>query len=147
MNGWQRFPSDDPALFRRLRERAGADVCVRFRIGVDASPRVEVPAATLLLQGRLLLEPVVDRFGIGVTGWGAEDFAWFARRKGRGRSDYWQAAIEHRPEGRPALVLYLTAPLNGLEITIRDADPPAPSGRVGGPGDARGAEAGDAQGP
>ncbi|MGV3721122.1 MAG: hypothetical protein ACO1SX_09450, partial [Actinomycetota bacterium] len=58
-------------------------------------------------------------------GWGHGDFAWFSRRKGRGRPDYWQAAIEYRPFGAPALVLYLTAPLDGLEVRVRSISPAA----------------------
>ena len=118
MSEWQRFPSDAPDLFDQLRELRDAEVTVRFRIGIGEWGMVDVPAASLTLQGRLRSEPGVDRFGVEVPGWGTEDFAWFARRKGRGRTDYWQAAIEHKPAGRPALILYLTAPLDGLEIQI-----------------------------
>ena len=120
MNAWRRLPPNDPSLFKRLRDLPPANVTVRFRIGVEERGRVEVPAASLTLQGRLRVEPVVDRFEVEIPGWGTEDFAWFARRKGRGRTDYWQAAIEHKPEGRPALVLYLTAPLDGLEISVQE---------------------------
>lgn len=131
MSTWQRLPSEDPALFERLRGLPPTDVIVRFRIGVGERGKVEVPAVSLTLQGRLRVEPGVDRFGIEVPGWGAEEFAWFARRKGRGRTDYWQAAIEHKPEGRPALVLYLTAALDGLEICIEPLTAKTPSSAEG----------------
>lgn len=122
MSTWQPLPSEAPDLFGRLRELQGAEITVRFRIGVGEWGRVEVPAASLTIQGRLHVEPGVDRFGVEVPGWGTDAFAWFARRKGRGRTDYWQAAIEHKPEGRPALILYLTAPLDGLEILARERE-------------------------
>lgn len=85
--------------------------------------RVEVPASSLMLRGGLSVEEAVDRFAVQVPGWAETDFAWFARRKGRGRTDYWQAAIEYRPAGLPALVLYLTAPLDGLLIRVRPVTP------------------------
>lgn len=116
---WQKLSSDAPDLFDCLRARAGAEVWLRFGIGVEGGYRVEVPAVRLSLQGRLAVAPRVDRFTVAVPGWGPEDFAWFGRRKGRGRTDYWQGAIEYRPEGQPALVLYFTAPDDGLEISIR----------------------------
>ena len=115
---WTPLASDDPSLFDRLRERRGAEVSVALGIGAGKH-RVDIPAATIRLQGKLRVEERADRFGIEVPGWGPTDFAWFARRKGRGHPDYWQAAIEYRPEGQPALVLYLTAPLDGLEIRLR----------------------------
>ena len=116
---WQTLAAESPDLFERLRERGPSEVHVRFGIGVGRGFTVDVPAASLTVQGRLRVEPDVDRFGIEVPGWGPDDFAWFARRKGRGRTDYWQGAIEYRPEGRPALVLYFTAPPDGLEIRVR----------------------------
>jgi hypothetical protein len=116
---WQTLPSEAPDLFDRLRAAGPAEVYVRFGIGVGKGFAVDVPAASLTLQGRLQVEHQVDRFGVQVPGWGPDDFAWLARRKGRGRTDYWQGAIEYHPEGRPALVLYFTAPLDGLEIRLR----------------------------
>jgi hypothetical protein len=75
----------------------------------------------------LAVEAQVDRFGVLVPGWGEGDFAWFSRRKGRGRTDYWQAAIEYRPFDAPALVLYLTAPLDGLDLRVKPTRPnPSP---------------------
>jgi len=117
-NTWQKLASDLPDLFPLLRELGPADVHLRFGIGTEGGYQVDVPAASLILQGRLRVEAEVDRFAIEIAGWGAGDFAWFARRKGRGRTDYWQGAIEHRPEGRPALVLYFTAPLDGLMLSV-----------------------------
>ena len=116
---WQTLASEAPDLFDHLRHSGPAEVHVRFGIGVGEGFAVDVPAASLTLQGRLRVEPGTDRLGIEVPGWGPDDFAWFARRKGRGRTDYWQGAIEYRPEGRPALVFYFTAPLDGLEIRLR----------------------------
>ena len=116
---WERFPSDAPELFTRLRGKTDAEIHLRFGIGTAEGYRVEVPAASLTLRGRLTVEASVDRFTIHLEGWGDGDFAWFARRKGRGRTDYWQGAIEYRPAGLPALVLYVTAPLDGLEIRVR----------------------------
>jgi hypothetical protein len=117
---WLPLRSDDPELFSRLRALVNAEVHLRCGIGTGDGFRVEVPAASLTLRGRLSVEPVVDRLGILPEGWGAGDFVWFARRKGRGRTDYWQGAIEYRPEGQPALVLYLTAALDGLELRVRE---------------------------
>jgi hypothetical protein len=116
---WQKLPADAPDLFTQLRELDGAEVYVRFRIGIGEGTHVEVPAATLTVQGRLGVEPVVDRFAVEVPGWGPEDFAWFARRKGRGRPDYWQGAIEYHGPAHPALILYFTAPPDALEISVK----------------------------
>lgn len=119
---WEPLPSDATDLFSRLRERAGGRVCVRVRVGVEAGCRVAVPAASCAVQGLLRVEPVVDRFSVLVEGWGAGGFAWLARRLGRGHAqrapDYWQGAVEYHAEGRPALVLYFTAPADGLEILV-----------------------------
>jgi hypothetical protein len=115
---WQRLSCAAPELFQDLRESEGGEVHVRFRIGTGGFV-VDVPAASLTLQGRLRVAPSRDRFTVAVPGWGPDDFAWFSRRKGRGRPDYWQGAIEYRPQGCPALVLYVTAPLDGLEISVR----------------------------
>jgi hypothetical protein len=98
-------------------------VHVHFAIGTEGGHHVDVPAASFTVRGRLRVETAVDRFAVLVPGWGPQDFAWFARRKGRGREDYWQAAIEQQADSGPALVLYLTAPLDGLEIRVRAADP------------------------
>jgi hypothetical protein len=117
-NVWQTLPSDAADLYERLRTMEGAEVSVRFGIGTAEGYQVEVPAASLIVQGWLRVEPGVDRLVVEVPGWGPEDFAWFGRRKGRGRTDYWQGAIEHRPGGRPALVLYFTAPADGLLIRV-----------------------------
>jgi hypothetical protein len=124
MSDWPRVPSDAPDLFDRLAALGEAEVVVRFGIGVEGGYRVDVPATRLALRGRLRLFPGRDRFGIEQTEGGASDFAWFARRKGRGRTDYWQGAIERHSDGVPALTLYLTAPLDGLEIRPR----PLPDG-------------------
>jgi len=124
-DAWTLLPSDAVGLFDALRGLPGAEVHVRFRIGAEAAHRVQVPAVSLTLRGRLVVEAQVDRFAVAVPGWAEGDFAWFSRRKGRGRTDYWQAAIEYRPVGLPALVLYLTAPLDGLELRVRPAAPPS----------------------
>jgi hypothetical protein len=115
----ERLPSDAPDLFERLRKLQPAEVRVRFGIGTHGSAAVDVPAVSFTLQGRLRVEPHVDRFAVEVPGWGPDDYAWFGRRKARGRPDYWQGAVEHRPEGRPALVIYFTAPEKGLEVSVR----------------------------
>jgi hypothetical protein len=122
---WVAVRSDAPELFDRLRQLSDAEIYVRFNLGVEQGHRVEVPAVSLTLRGELAVEGQVDRFGVLVEGWAADDFAWFSRRKGRGRTDYWQAAIEHRPSGAPALVLYLTAALDGLELRVRSTPPAA----------------------
>lgn len=119
MAGWQPVPSDAPDLFPRLRRLGEASVSIRFGIGTEEGYRVQVPAVRLHLTGALRVEAQHDRLSVLVPGWGPEDFAWFARRKGRGRPDFWQGAVEHRPEGSPALVVYFTAPLDGLEIRVR----------------------------
>lgn len=116
---WQTFPSGAPDLFTRLEALQGRTVLIRFGIGTGSGIQVEVPAARMSLQGRLEVRRSLDRIIIHVEGWGEEDFAWFGRRKGRGRPDYWQGAIEYRPSGAPAMVLYFTAPLDSLEIRIR----------------------------
>ena len=126
MGGWQQLSSAAPDLFQHLRTLGAVAICVRFRIGTGEGYGVEVPANSLTVQGRLRVMSGVDRFAVEVAGWSADDFAWFGRRKGRGRGDYWQGAIEYRPEGRPALVLYFTAPEDGLEISVR-AEPPSNS--------------------
>jgi len=118
-SGWQALSSAAPDLFDHLRATGAAEIHLRFGVGTAEGYRVAVPAASLTLRGMLRVETANDRLSILVPGWGETDFAWFSRRKGRGRSDYWQAAIEYRPAGLPALVLYLTAPLDGLEIRIR----------------------------
>ena len=118
MSDWQPLSSAAPDLFPQLRALGTVEACVRFRIGAGEGYAVDIPATSLTLHGRLRVMPSVDRFGLEVDGWGADDFAWFGRRKGRGRRDYWQGAIEYRPEGRPALVLYFTAPEDGLEISV-----------------------------
>jgi hypothetical protein len=120
---WQTWPSADPDLFAQLRRAGSLEIHLRFGIGTAGGYRVEVPAASLTLRGTLTVEPTTDRLNLHVPGWGPEDFAWFSRRKGRGRTDYWQAAIEYRPAGLPALVLYLTVPLDGLEIRVRPLRP------------------------
>ncbi len=117
--GWTVLSSGLPDLFSRLREVGPAEVLVRFSIGTEARYQVEVPGCRTAILGRLALQPGVDRFNVHVSGWGQDDFAWFGRRKGRGCEDYWQGAVEYRPEGRPALVVYFTAPLDGLEIRVR----------------------------
>ena len=117
---WVPLRSEDPDLFTRLRGLVNAELHLRCEIGTSEGFRVQVPAASLTLRGPLTVEPVHDRFAIHPDGWGAGDFVWFARRKGRGRTDYWQGAIEYRPEGRPALVLYVTAELEGLELRVRE---------------------------
>lgn len=116
------MPSESPALFELLRQAGPVKASVRFAIGTEGGHRVEVPAVRLQLTGTLRVEPLHDRFAVLVDGWGPDDFAWFARRKGRGRPDYWQGAIEHRPSGRPDVVVYFTAPLDGLEIRLRRGD-------------------------
>jgi hypothetical protein len=119
MEDWQKLPSEDPDLFLRLRGLGETEICVRFGIGTERGDGVDIPAARLMVEGRLRVEPEVARFGVTVSGWGPSDFAWFARRVGRGGPDYWQGALEYRPEGRPALVLYFTARLDALEISVR----------------------------
>jgi hypothetical protein len=121
---WLSLPSDAPDLFDRLRSAGAAQISVRFGIGTEGGHRVEIPAVRLVLTGQLQVEARQDRFGVLVPGWGEGDFAWFARRKGRGGPDYWQGAVEHRPEGLPALVVYFTAPLDGLEIRLRPVGQP-----------------------
>lgn len=116
---WQEHSSADPELFTRLRELPPAEVRVRFEHGTGDGYRVEVPGASFTLQGVLRVEPEVDRISVEVPGWSAGDFAYFARRKGRGRTDYWQGAVEYHPSDRPALVFYFTAALDGLEIKTR----------------------------
>ena len=116
---WDEHSSADPKLFAALRSLQDAEIYVRFAMGVGDGSQVEVPAAVLSVQGRFRVEPRSDRFCMKVPEWGEEHFVYFARRKGRGRDDYWQGAIEHRPEGRPSLVLYFTAPLDGLIIRTR----------------------------
>lgn len=116
---WQVWSSADPDLFAQLRRAGELEIHLRFGIGTAGGYQVAVPAASLTLRGTLTVEPTTDRLTIHVPGWGPADFAWFSRRKGRGRTDYWQAALEYRPAGLPALVLYLTAPLDGLEIRVR----------------------------
>jgi hypothetical protein len=116
---WTVLNSDAPELFQTLRRLPDSEIHLRFSVGTELGHRVEVPAASLTLRGRLVVEPQVDRFTVVVPGWGEADFAWFSRRKGRGRTDYWQAAIEYRPLAAPALVLYLTAPLDGLELRVK----------------------------
>jgi hypothetical protein len=116
---WQPIPSGDPELFARLREAEGEAVCVRFGMGLGDGLQVEIPAARLMVEGRLRVEAGVDRFAVEITGWEGGDFAWFARRRGRGGPDYWQGALEYHAEGRPGLVLYFTAALDGLEIRVR----------------------------
>ena len=129
MSRWINLASDAPELFERLAELGEAEVVVRFGIGVEAGYRVEVPAVRLALRGRLCLFPGRDRFGVEATSTAGEgDFTWLARRKGRGRSDYWQGAIERQAGGSPALTLYFTAPLDGLEIRVRPAPVAAPVG-------------------
>lgn len=118
MPDWTRFPSDAPDLFTRLAELGDAEVVVRFGIGVGDGYRVEVPAARLSLRGRLRLYPGRDRFGIAAEESGPGDFTWLARRKGRGRSDYWQGAIERHTDGYPALTLYFTAQVDEVEIRV-----------------------------
>jgi len=122
--GWQTLPSDAPDLFDRLRALEGAEIHLHFGIGTAAGWQVDVPAASLNLRGRLQVEKTVDRFAVKVPDRGAADFAWFGRRRGRGRPDYWQGAIEHRVAGRPALVLYFTAPAGGLRLRVRAPEPP-----------------------
>lgn len=122
---WALLGSDAPGLFDTLRQLPDSEIHVRFNLGTEQGYRVEVPAASLTLRGRLATEAQVDRFGVLVPGWAEGDFAWFSRRKGRGRRDYWQAAIEHHPAGAPALVLYLTAELDGLELRVRPFVPEA----------------------
>jgi len=119
LSGWQAYTSAAPDLFTQLRRLGGAEIHLRFNIGTTEGFGVEVPATSLTLRGTLEVDAVADRITILVPGWGASDFAWIARRKGRGRSDYWQAAIEYRPAGLPTLVLYFTAPLDGLELRVR----------------------------
>lgn len=116
---WQSVSPAEPELFGWLRSLGEAEIHIRFGIGTAGGHRVEVPAASLTVRGRLTVEPEVDRIAVQVTGWSATDFAWFSRRKGRGRTDYWQGAIEYRPAGAPELVLYFTAPLDGLELRVR----------------------------
>lgn len=120
---WEELDPADPQLFTRLRELGPARVYVHLGIGTGDGVRVDVPAASFTLQGELRVEPEVDRFGIRVPGWSETDFAWFARRKGRGRTDYWQVAIEHHAEGIPALVLFFTAEQDGLLLRTAPAPP------------------------
>ena len=112
-----------PDLFPQLRAMVQSEVSIRFGMGTEGRQRVAVPAARLVLQGRMQVKPNADRISIEIESWGAGDFAWLARRKGRGRPDYWQGAIEHRAADRPALVLYFTAPLSEIEISVRPTSP------------------------
>jgi hypothetical protein len=123
---WRDHASADPDLFATLRRLAPCRIYLRFEHDTRDGLRVDVPATSLTLQGELTIEPVVDRFGIRLRGGGAGDVAWFARRKARGRPEYWQAAIEQHAEGRPALVLYFTAAADGLALrtTSAGSDPP-----------------------
>ncbi len=116
---WETLVADTPDLFLRLRRYQGCEILVRYAVGERQGIQVEVPAARTTLQGRLEVHPQVDRFRIRLEGWSEEDFIWLARRKGRGGPGYWQGAIEYRPEGKPALVHYFTAPLDGLVIKLR----------------------------
>lgn len=116
---WLTLDPAHPDLFTQLRELGPSEASVRFNHGIDDAGRVQVPASSLTLQGALRVEAGVDRFGILIPGWGENDFVWLARRRGRGRSDYWQGAIEQKPGGRPALIFYFTAELDGLEIRVR----------------------------
>lgn len=115
---WETLAPDAPDLFARLRRHERCEVLVRFSIGERRGMRVEIPAVRTVLQGRLEAHPRVDRFRVWIDGWSEGDRAWLARRKGRGGPDYWQGAVEYRPHGKPALVLYFTAPLDGLEIQV-----------------------------
>ena len=121
---WTPLDPTSPELFEQLRALDHPEASIRFGIGTEGRHRVAVPAARLVLQGRLRLEADVDRFSVEIEGWGPADFAWLARRKGRGRPDYWQGAVEHRATDRPALVFYFTAPLSGIEISVRQINPP-----------------------
>jgi hypothetical protein len=121
MHTWHRISSDDPDLFERLRACPGARICVRFHAGVEDAFHTEIPASSFALRGALRVEEEADRFSIQVPGWGPEDFAWFARRRRAGGADYWQCAVEYRPGGTAGLVLYFTAPLDGLEISVQGA--------------------------
>src|SRR5688572_4657510 len=105
---WADIPSDLPDLFDRLRALEECEVWVRVGQGMGEGRSVAIPAAILTLRGRLRLPGDVDRFGIDLPGQGESDFAWFARRKGRGRGEYWQVAVERHAEGHPVLVLYVT---------------------------------------
>lgn len=116
---WTDLSPGDPGLFDRLRGLGHAEIYVHVPIGTETGYRVAVPGASLSLRGTLEVAPGVDRLIVRVPGWGVDDLAWFGRRKGRGRPDYWQFAIEHRPEGFPGLVLYGTAPLDGIVLRVR----------------------------
>lgn len=117
---WHEYPADLPDLFDQLRAFRPSEVRIRLGIGTAEGYRVEVPASSLTVQGRLCVEAGVDRLSVEIPGWGDGDFAWFGRRKGRGRPDYWQIALEYRPEGRPHLVYYGTAAVDGLRISVRE---------------------------
>jgi hypothetical protein len=123
---WEDHSSADPRLFAALRHLAGCRIYLRFEHDTRDGLRVEVPSASLTLQGELTVELNVDRFGIRLPGGGVGDFAWFSRRKARGRPEYWQGAIEQHRDGGPALVLYFTAPADGLTLRTCPAgsDPP-----------------------
>jgi hypothetical protein len=121
--GWGVLPSDVPDLFSRLRALENAEVTVAASVGTGVGYLVEVPCATVRLRGRLRVEPRVDRFVLELDGWGAGSFAWFGRRKGRGRPDYWQIGVEYRPGDYPALAYFGTAAADGLEIRIRAPEP------------------------
>lgn len=119
--GLSSLSSEASDLFSRLRQHEGREVLVRFSVGAHQGMRVEIPSTRTLVQGRLEVHPRVDRFRVWIDGWGTGDFAWFARRKGRGGPGYWQGAIEYRPQGKPALVHYFTAALDGLELQVLPA--------------------------
>ncbi len=115
---WEELCPTAPTLFEQLRQYDGAEFWVHVEQGLGADGRISVPATHLTVQGTLKVEPGVARFSVAIPGWENSDFAWFARRRGRGRPDYWQAAIEYRPSGRPALVLYFTAELADLQMRV-----------------------------
>jgi hypothetical protein len=120
---WIDLSSSSPDLFERLRACEGWEISLRARHGTGNGRKVEVPSASIVLQGTLRVQAAVDRFAVDVPGWGSDDFAWLARRKGRGGPDYWQGAIEYRCGGRPALVVYFTAPAEGIQLRVRDTHP------------------------
>ena len=121
---WVSLSPGLPDLFPLLRALGEAEAYVHVPIGTERGFAVSVPAASLSLRGRLEIRPGVDRFCIHGQASNPGEFAWFGRRKGRGRPDYWQFAVERRGSAAPELVVYGTARLDGFTLRVRSLGPP-----------------------
>ena len=114
---WETLDPADPELFDRLRALNRFELWISVPVGTGRY-QVPLPAAHLTLRAEAIVDSRSDRIGLSLPDWSTNDLAWLSRRKGRGRPDFWQVALERRTPDGPALVFYAAAEADGIELRL-----------------------------